>query len=227
MEETGDRQLLNIFIRDAMKVPLMTREEENLEARRAVAGDIAARNRLVTANLRFVLAVVFRYRDLGTPLLDLLSAGCMGALIAANKYDPDVGVRFMTYAEYWIRQRMRRAIADDGGDPSTVSLDAPVPGDGGATLKDLLADDRASFENALSGFDMERILEHPGVLTEGERHCLRLRYYRDLTQRQTAASLGVSRSWVAQIETRALHKLRRFLARSQRIGFSNIVEERR
>lgn len=237
MEETGDRQLLNMFIRDAMKIPLMTREEENLEARRAVAGDIAARNRLVTANLRFVLAVVFRYRNSSAPLLDLLSAGCMGALIAANKYDPDVGVRFITYAEYWIRQGMRSVIARHGEDPSTVSLDDPVSADAGTTVKDVLVVEDKAFENALGDLDMDRLLDQRGVLTKQERHCLSLRYRDDMTLRQAGVHLGVDKTRVATIETRALYKLRRFFTLSgtdedrsllrKRTDFSSITGEER
>jgi RNA polymerase sigma factor (sigma-70 family) len=237
MEETGDRKLLNLFIRDAMKIPLMTREEENLEGRRAVAGDIAARNRLIAANLRFVLAVAFRYRNSGVPLLELLSAGCMGALIAANRYDPDVGVRFLTYAEYRIRERMQSTIARHREDPATVSLDDPVSVGAETTVKDLLVVDDRTFENALGDSDMDRLLNHPGVLTEQERHCLRLRYRDDMTLRQAGALLGVEKTRVATIETRALYKLRRFLAYSgtdedkalirKRTHFFNIIEERR
>ncbi|MBP7527553.1 MAG: sigma-70 family RNA polymerase sigma factor [Syntrophorhabdaceae bacterium] len=235
MEETGDRQLLNLFIRDVMKIPLMTREKEALVARKAVAGDVTARNRLVTANLRFVLTLAFRYRGSGVPLIDLVSAGCMGILIAAEKYDPDVGVRFITYAGHWIRERMWSLITGDK-DPYIVSLDDPVRGDEEITLKDLLPDDDRSFENALGEFDVDRLLEHPGVLTERERRCLRLRYRDDMTLRQAGAFLGVDKTRVATIETRALYKLRRFLACSgtseektslqRRLGLTSPVEER-
>lgn len=235
MKESGDRQMLNMFMRDAGKIPLMTREEENREALRAMSGDVAARNRLVTANLRFVLTLAFRYRGSGVPIMDLVSAGCLGILIAAGKYDPDVGVRFTTYAGYWIRQAMQGVIARDK-DHHTVSLDDPVSADNGTTMKDLLVADERSFENALCDFDMDRLLEYPGVLTERERRCLRLRYYEDMTLKQAGVSLGITKTRTSEIETRALYKLRRHLARSgtseektslqRRLGLTNPIGER-
>lgn len=211
MKETGDRKLLDLFIRDAMKIPLMTKEEEISVARKAFAGDVTARNRLASANLRFVLALAFRYRSSGASLTELVSAGCLGVLIAAGRFDPDVGVRFTSYAAYWIRQAMQSVVAREN-DSSTVSLDDPVPGDEQTTFKDHLADEGESFENALKDFDVYILLEHPDVITDRERRCLRLRYYEDRTLRQTGESLGITRTRVSQIETRALYKLRRHLA---------------
>lgn len=213
MKETGDRQLLNLFIRDVMKIPLMTREEEISVARKAFAGDVTARNRLASANLRFVLALAFRYRNPGASLTELVSAGCLGVLIAAGRFDPDVGVRFTSYAAYWIRQAMQSVMAREN-DSSTVSLDDPAPGDEQTTFKDLLADEGESFENALKDFDVDRLFEHTGVLTGRERRCLRLRYYEDRTLKQTGESLGITKTRVSHIETQALHKLRHHLARS-------------
>lgn len=210
MEESGDRQLLNLFVRDAVKIPLMTREEEILEARKAIAGDIAARNRLVTANLRFVLSMAFRYRRSGVPLMDLVSAGCLGTLVAAGKFDPDVGVRFITYAGHWIQQGVLSTIAGND-DPRTISLDTPVNSDDQLTINDVLAADERPFENALSDLDFDQLLAYPSVLTDRERRCLGLRYRDDMTLKRTGEALGITKNRTSEIETRALYKLRRFL----------------
>ncbi len=208
--EGAERQFLNMFIRDAARIPLMTREEEVREARQARSGDVAARNRLASANLRFVLTLAFRYRGSGAALMELVSAGCLGVLIAADRFDPDVGVRFTTYAGHWIREAMQGVIARES-DFSTVSLDDP-PGEEGGALTDLIADEGRSFERALKDSDARRLLDHPGLLTERERRCLRLRYYGEKTLREAGESLGLTKTRISEIEARALHKLRRHLA---------------
>ncbi len=90
--------------------PLLTAEEEVLYARRALRGDEAARKRMIESNLRLVVKISRRYSNRGLALLDLVEEGNLGLIRAVEKFDPERGFRFSTYATWWIRQTIERAI---------------------------------------------------------------------------------------------------------------------
>lgn len=94
---------LSRYIERVRAIPLLDREAEHEVATRAAAGDAHARQTLIEANLRFVVAVALQYRRYGIRLADLIAEGNLGLMIAANKFDPTRGTRFVTYAGYWIR----------------------------------------------------------------------------------------------------------------------------
>ena len=90
--------------------PLLSAKEERKVARRAVAGDQAARQRMIESNLRLVVNIARRYVNRGLPLLDLIEEGNLGLIHAVEKFDPERGFRFSTYATWWIRQAIERGI---------------------------------------------------------------------------------------------------------------------
>jgi len=112
--EAGDRsrELIALYLQEISRVKLLTPEEEQDLARRVQAGDAEAQKRLVEANLRLVVRIARRYLHRGLSLLDLIEEGNVGLLHAARKFQPDRGTRFSTYATWWIRQAVVRALAN-------------------------------------------------------------------------------------------------------------------
>jgi RNA polymerase primary sigma factor len=101
------------YLHDIQKLPMVTDvEEERRLARRALAGDEIAAERLVTANLRFVISYVKRYQGHGLELSELVAIGNEGLLKAVRKFDPDHGVKFISYAVWWVRQAVLKALAE-------------------------------------------------------------------------------------------------------------------
>lgn len=168
-QETRDESLSG-YLERLRTLPLLDRETEHEIAVRAASGDLAAREQLVRANLRFVVAVARQHRRPGLKLADLVAEGNVGLMLAANKFDPARGTRFVTYAGFWIRaaildfvvrgaavvgagsgpmrtkvffrlRRERARLAESGADPSAASA--------------LLAEKFATSEKR-----MERMLGH-------------------------------------------------------------------
>jgi RNA polymerase primary sigma factor len=105
---------LQLFLKDIGKVPLLTAAQEVELAKRIERGDHAAKQAMVEANLRLVVSIAKRYRNQGLPFLDLIQEGTIGLVRAAEKFDYRKGFKFSTYATWWIRQAVARAIADKG-----------------------------------------------------------------------------------------------------------------
>ena len=103
---------LQLFLKDIGKVPLLTAAQEVELAKRIERGDHAAKQAMVEANLRLVVSIAKRYRNQGLPFLDLIQEGTIGLVRAAEKFDWRKGFKFSTYATWWIRQAVTRAIAD-------------------------------------------------------------------------------------------------------------------
>ena len=103
---------VRLYLREIGKIPLLSAEEEMDLARRIVEGDTKAKDKMGEANMRLVVSIANRYSGRGLDFLDLIQEGNTGLLRAVEKFDPDKGFKFSTYATWWIRQAITRAIAD-------------------------------------------------------------------------------------------------------------------
>ena len=109
---TNDENILAMYLKEINKIPMISREEEIELAQKAQAGDKAAKNKLVNANLRFVVNVAKKYQNHGLDLSDLISEGNIGLLTAVEKFDVTKGYHFISYAVWWIRQSILKAICE-------------------------------------------------------------------------------------------------------------------
>lgn len=107
-------QNLSIYLREISKIPLLTAQEEKRLARLAQKGDGDARRVLIVSNLRLVVSVAKKYLYYGLPLLDLIEEGNIGLMKAVDRFDPERGCKFSTYATWWIRQAVTRALSNFG-----------------------------------------------------------------------------------------------------------------
>lgn len=108
------RESLDLYLDEISRVPLLNREEEMELARKAFKGDVLAQEKLARHNVRFVVSVAKKFQNRGVPLVDLIGEGNLGLMTAARKFDPDRGVKFISYAVWWIRQAVQAAIARHG-----------------------------------------------------------------------------------------------------------------
>lgn len=109
---SNEDNILVMYLKDINKIPLLSREEEQALAERAAKGDKIAKDKIVTANLRFVVNVAKKYMNRGLEIDDLISEGNIGLLTAIERFDPSKGYHFISYAIWWIRQSILRAISE-------------------------------------------------------------------------------------------------------------------
>ena len=108
----NESNVLELYLKDINKVPLLTREEETSLAIEAAKGNKAAKDKIVNANLRFVVNIAKKYQNHGLDLTDLISEGNIGLLVAIDRFDVTKGYHFISYAVWWIRQSILKAICE-------------------------------------------------------------------------------------------------------------------
>ena len=113
VQATNDTVLQN-YLREISAYPQLSQEEETELAKKALNGNKAAKDKLVTSNLRFVVKLAKQYQNLGLDLEDLISEGNLGLIEAVDHFNPDKGFRFLSYAVWWVRRAMLKAIEEKG-----------------------------------------------------------------------------------------------------------------
>ncbi len=109
---SNDDNILSLYLKEINTIPLLTREEEVKYATEAASGNEFAKNKLIKANLRFVVNVAKKYQNQGLPLADLISEGNIGLMNAIERFDVEKGYHFISYAVWWIRQAILKAICE-------------------------------------------------------------------------------------------------------------------
>ena len=110
----SDNEVLSIYLREINRIPLISHDEEYELAVKAKSGDRKAREKLLNANLRFVVSVAKKFRGQGLPLSDLINEGNIGLITALDKFEPEKGYHFISYAVWWIRQSIMKALSEKG-----------------------------------------------------------------------------------------------------------------
>ncbi len=198
--EDRGKAAFRMYLREISRIPLLTPAEERALALRAQAGDAEAERRMVEANLRLVFKIARGYVNRGLPLSDLTAEGNLGLLKAVRKFRPDKGTRFSTYATWWIRQSIVRALANQA---RLIRLPVHVK----LLLARYLREKEALRERA----DLAEVLND-----ENERTVLRLRFGlaggEPMTLEAIGRRMGLTRERVRQIGAAGLKKLRGLLA---------------
>jgi len=106
----ADKNAVQIYLKQIENIPVLTRAQEEVCAKKASKGDRREKERLIVSNLRFVVSIAVKYQNLGLPLMDLINEGNMGLLRAVEKFDVTKGFKFISYARWWIRHFILKAI---------------------------------------------------------------------------------------------------------------------
>lgn len=204
---------LTTYFNEIMKINPLSSSEEYELGHRIQKGDTEALNKLVYHNLKFVVSIVKQYRHRGVPFADLISEGNMGLIRAAQKFDPDKGVKFISYAVWWVRNSINECIASYQKGCETVDLDEKVSNEEGdfEYTYDTINED---FEEQLNeiGNRKETVGLLLKCLQERERKILTLFYGLDGGNEMTLDEVGVrmnlTNERVRQIKDDALSKLK-------------------
>ena len=227
---------VRMYLKEIGKVPLLSADEEVELAKKMETGNLDARKRLAEANLRLVVSIAKRYVGRGMLFLDLIQEGNLGLIKAVEKFDYRKGYKFSTYATWWIRQAITRAIADQARtiripvhmvetinklvreiqkiSQEPVSLETPIGEEEDSHLGDFIQDDNVPVPAEAAAFTLlkEQLSEVLGTLTDRERKVLELRFGLDDGRARTLEEVGkefnVTRERIRQIEAKALRKLR-------------------
>jgi RNA polymerase primary sigma factor len=226
MEESA----LNKYLDEIGRESLLSAEEERELARKTKAGDSRALNKLVEANLRFVVTIATQYKGKGLPMEDLVSEGNMGLMKAASRFDPDKGTRFVNYAVVHIRQQIEKAIAQQAGlyqvpkdvkdqvaarmQSQPLSVDAPLGHRTNMSLLSVLVNQDAPLaDERVHSEAIEDAVEFAlGSLDARESRVINAFYGIDQeheTMAEIAEDMELQRERVRQIRDKAVRKLRK------------------
>lgn len=220
----------DFYFREIEKIPLLTLEEEKTLATKAFSGDKEAQNKLVEANLRFVVKIANRYKHY-MELEDLITEGNLGLMHAAEKFNPNNGNKFSTYAVWWIQAYIQKAIRETSTgirfpahkfkemkNPkwNIASLDKTIDCDGDAdvTLGAFLKDNRVQtpeeeFINSSSSSQIRKMINN---LNANEQTVLTKRYGLDgkkpMSLSEIGTLMGYSKERIRQLELRAINHLK-------------------
>jgi RNA polymerase primary sigma factor len=222
---------LRLYLREIGKVPLLTADQEVYLAKRIERGDMGSKTQMIEANLRLVVSIAKSYLGRGLSFLDLIQEGSLGLIRAVEKFDYRKGYKFSTYATWWIRQAVTRAIADKARtiripvhmveklnkvvhiERQLVQRLGPIGEEEESELGDFVQDDQAEspFDTAslsLRRGDIERAL---GSLPDRERKVIELRFglrgEQPCTLEEVGRRFNVTRERIRQIENNTLKKL--------------------
>lgn len=195
----------------------LTADEEKYYLQKYKEGDLEAKNTLIERNLRLVVHMVKKYQCIDDDLEDLISIGTIGLIKAVSTFDSDKGSRLATYAARCIDNELLMMLRMKKKTSREVSLYEPIGTDKEGNEINLLdiieSEDEDVVEKIEKVKDIKNLYELLNqILTERENEIIRLRYglynQNEVTQREVAGKLGISRSYVSRIENRALQKLR-------------------
>ena len=196
--------------------PPLTPEQEKALLAEMAAGSAAARDALITHNLRLVVYLAKKYENSGVPTEDLISIGTIGLIKAVNTYSPDRCIKLATYASRCIGNEILMYLRKSSNRRQEASIDEPlnVDGDGNELLlSDILGSDENQISQRLEQ-DAERAVLRRAVaaLSPRERQIMELRFGLadgvERTQKEAADALGISQSYISRLEKRILHQLK-------------------
>lgn len=212
--------MINVYYREIRKYQPLTKEQEQQLTRLVKHGDEQARKTLIEHNLRLVTHIAQAYYHSGVELLDLIQEGNIGLIEAVDRFDPELGYQFSTFAVWWIRKMILLYLDKD---EDTISLDLPIIGEAGEILR--LGDTIIDEENTLGGQScenqgvrleheqsMQQMRERMAKLPMREKEVLMMLYgiglKRALSPQEVARLQGVSPRRIHQIRDKALRRLK-------------------
>ena len=196
--------------------PPLTPEQEKVLLSRMAAGDAAARDDLITHNLRLVVYLAKKYESSGVPAEDMISIGTIGLIKAVNTFTPDRSIKLATYASRCIGNEILMCLRKTAARRQETSLEEPLNVDGEGNellLSDILGSEEDTVSQHLEQ-DAERAVLHRAVesLSPREKQIMELRFGLgngvEHTQKQTADVLGISQSYISRLEKRIIRQLR-------------------
>lgn len=213
---------LNKYLDEIGREQLLTAEQEQQLSARILKGDERALNRMIEANLRFVVAIARQYQGKGLSMDDLVSEGNMGMMKAAAKYDAKRGLRFANYAVVFIRQQIEKALEKESAeqrvettrDGQTRSVDAPLSGHTNVNLLSVLVDANSPLaDERVYNANIEAAVEY-ALRSLDERESQVINAYfgigqENLTMAEIADDMQLKRERVRQIRDRAVRRLRK------------------